>query len=40
MSSYSGVSLKLAGFGRITKDAAGKVIGRASANNSTDGGDE
>jgi conjugal transfer pilus assembly protein TraE len=39
--SYSGVSLKLAGFGRVTKDPSGKVIdAKGSANNSTDGGDE
>ena len=38
--SYSGVSLKLAGFGRITKDPSGKVITAANAKNSTDGGDE
>jgi conjugal transfer pilus assembly protein TraE len=37
---YSGVSLKLAGFGRIAKDPAGKVITAASGKNSTDGGDE
>ena len=34
---YSGVSLKLAGFGRIAKDPAGKVITAASGKNSTEG---
>ena len=35
--SYSGVSLKLAGFGRVTKDGAGAESGKTS--NKSDGGE-
>lgn len=35
--SYSGVSLKLAGFGRVTKDGAGSDGGKTS--NKSDGGE-